>query len=127
MHVCCVVVLWQVREAWKEWSRNTFMYQVTALAPFELAAAFESGLHHPARQFAADADVSAVFLGGPFRERFDALRAAFDARFERTFGLKRRGYSSEEVRAAFPRQPILSGIAGSCMWPSLRTLSIYEL
>ena len=91
-------LVWQVRPEWKEWSRNTFMYQVTALAPFELAVAFESGFHHPARQFAADSGVSAVLLGSPFRERFDALRAAFDARFERTFGLKRRGYSSDEVR-----------------------------
>lgn len=96
VHTSTVCGHWaQMRPEWTERPRNTFVYQLTAVAPFELTVAFEAGDHHPATDF--HADLSSALLGAPFAERLDALRAAFDTRFERTFGLKRRGYSPDEV------------------------------
>ena len=100
----------QVHQEWEGRTPNTFVYQLTAVAPFELTVVFEVGFQHPARQ-----SLSTLY-GAPFRERFDALRAAFDARFERTFGLKLRGYSPEEVRTAYTN-------TNSALFTFLQTLS----
>jgi hypothetical protein len=59
---------------------NVFVYEVTAVPPFEFSVVFESG---------SNAERPNRLVGAPFRERFDALRAAFDTRFEHTFGTVR--------------------------------------
>ena len=85
-----------MQQEWEGRTPNTFVYQLTAVAPFELTVVFEADFQHPPRQ-----SLSTLY-GATFRERYDALRAAFDTRFERTFGLQRLGYSPDEVRASFP-------------------------
>ncbi|KAI8823716.1 glycoside hydrolase [Fimicolochytrium jonesii] len=87
---------------------NVFMFQKTLRAPFSFDVAF---LSHSARAGGKKPDVTDVqrATGPALQEKLGEAEAAFDQRFEDTFGLAAKGYDKDQQTFA---QSLLGNMVG---------------